>query len=123
MTTMEQEAQKAMLAREILNTDNSEFLREMSKAYHRIKARMQKEDTLKQNIKEYPRQEEESCGGVVGEPAYEYGCVMENDIETDSDESIIEGIKEALRTLSEIKAGRVKTRPARELLKELEEED
>ena len=72
MTTMELEAQKAMLAREILNTDNSEFLQEMSKAYHRIKARMQKEDTLKQNIKEYPRQEEESCSSIVNGSPCQY---------------------------------------------------
>lgn len=51
---MELEVQKAILAREILNTDNSEFLKEMSKAYHRIKARMQKTQTeLEPDSKEY----------------------------------------------------------------------
>ncbi|WP_125910758.1 hypothetical protein [Bacteroides timonensis] len=119
MTTMELEAQKAMLAREILNTDSSELLKEMSKAYHRIKARMQKD----KSVKEYTCPEEDSGSCIVGEPTYEYGCAVEADIETDSDESIIKGIKKSLHTLSDIKAGRVKTRPARELLKELEEED
>ncbi len=123
MTTMELEAQKAELARHILNIDNMEVIKEMSKAYRRIEARMQKNAVLKRDIKEYARQEEESCSNVASEPAYGYGCMVEDDIQTDSDESIIEGIKESLHTLSEIKAGRVKTRPARELLKELEEED
>lgn len=37
MTTMKLEVEKALLAREILNTDNYELLKELSKAYNRIK--------------------------------------------------------------------------------------
>lgn len=55
MTTMEMESQRLMLAREILNTDNREFLKEMSKAYHRIKARMIKNNTMEPDSKEYIR--------------------------------------------------------------------
>lgn len=122
MTTMELEAQKAILAREILNTDSSQFIKEMTKAYHRIKAKIQKDHTIEQDNKEYAPAEESSFSSVVSETACSYGCI-ENDIETNSDECIIEGIKEALHTLNEIKAGRIKTRPAREILEELRKED
>lgn len=118
MANIELEAQKALLAREILNTDNSLLIEEMTKAYHRIKARMQKDNTIKQDSKKYVQAEESTFSSVVSETACSYGC-----IETDSDEYIIEGIKEALHTLNEIKAGRVKTRPARELLEELRKGD
>ena len=40
MRTKEFEVQKAMLAREILNTDNHELLKEMSKTWHRMKTIM-----------------------------------------------------------------------------------
>ena len=42
MTTLEMDAQRVMLAREILNTNNDELLSEMCKAYKRIKNRLAK---------------------------------------------------------------------------------
>lgn len=44
------------------------------------------------------------------------------ELEPDSKEYIMNGLKEAFMELKEIKAGRGKTRPAKELLKELMEE-
>lgn len=95
MNTMELDAQRIVLAREILNTDNSELLKEMSKAYKRIKARMIK--TADPKV------------AVAPEP--------------DSKEYIMNGLKEAFLQLNEYKAGRIQARPLDELLKELEEED
>lgn len=87
------EAKRIMLAREILNTDNNEFLEEMSKAYHRIKIRLTKNTAAEQ------------------EP------------EPDSKEYILQGIKEAILELNEVKAGRAKTHSAWELLEELKKEE
>lgn len=142
MKTMELETQKAMLVREILNTDDSELLKEMSNAYHRIKARMQKDAALKQDVKEYARQEEESCSSVVSEPVVGYGLKevrqakatakkaeaeavqAESEPEPDSKEYILKGLKEAFLELREIRAGRKSDgRPLREVLKELEAEE
>lgn len=53
MTTMELDAQRLMLAREILNTDNAELLKEMAVAYKRIKARLAKTTTAEPDSKEY----------------------------------------------------------------------
>lgn len=92
MTTMEMDTQRVMLAREILNTDNVELLREMVKAHKRIIARF----TAKE---------------AMAEP------------EPDSKEYIMQGLKEAFQELKEIKAGRGKSVSARDLLKELQEEE
>lgn len=94
MTTMNMESQRLMLAREILNTDNNEFLEEMSKAYHRIKNRLAKVTAAEQA----------------------------KALEEDSKETILKELKEAILEFNEYKAGRVKARPLDELIKELEEE-
>lgn len=94
MTTMNMESQRLMLAREILNTDNNEFLEEMSKAYHRIKTRLAKVTAAEQA----------------------------KALEEDSKETILKELKEAILEFNEYKAGRVKARPLDELIKELEEE-
>lgn len=52
MTTMELEAQKGELARLILNIDDMEVIKEMSKAYRRIEARMQKEASCQYTVSE-----------------------------------------------------------------------
>ncbi|MEQ3234471.1 hypothetical protein [Bacteroides cellulosilyticus] len=52
MTTMELEAQKGELARLILNIDDMEVIKEMSKAYRRIEARMQKEASCRYTVSE-----------------------------------------------------------------------
>ncbi|RGN33765.1 hypothetical protein [Bacteroides oleiciplenus] len=65
----------------------------MSKAYHRIKTRLTKVTPTEQ------------------EP------------EQDSKEYILQGLKEAILELNEYKAGRVKARPAWELLEELKKEE
>lgn len=93
MTTKEIDSQRVLLAREILNTEDIELLKELTKAYKRIKSRLAKSVTVKVEPKE------------------------------DSKEYILNGLKEAFTELKEIKAGRLKGIPARELLKDLEEED
>lgn len=87
------ESERIMLAREILNTDNNELLKEMSKAYHRIKTRLSKV------------------------------AAAEQELEPDSKEYILQGLKEAILELNEVKAGRAKTHSAWELLEELKKEE
>lgn len=94
MTTMKLEVEKALLAREILNTDNYELLKELSKAYNRIKTRMAKK-----------------------------AAEMEQEPAPDSKEYVLKGLKEAFVELNEIKAGRAKARPIEELIKEVETEE
>lgn len=56
MTTMELEAQKAELARHILNIDNMEVIKEMKKAYSRTVTRLAKKTVQKKaapDSKEY----------------------------------------------------------------------
>ncbi len=92
MTTMELDSLRLILAREILTTDNTELLQEMTKAYQRIKNRLSKPITAK------------------AEP------------EEDSKEYILNEVKEAFTELKAIKAGKLKGIPAHELLKDLEED-
>lgn len=58
MTTMELEAQKAELARHILNIDNVEVIKELRKAYSRTMARLARKAPLQDaepDTKEYIR--------------------------------------------------------------------
>lgn len=109
MTTME--LRTSLISEVSTLLDDDELMRE---AINMLKG-------LRSRIRGYQQQEEESNSTIASEPICEY--VTERTTETDCDEFIINGIKESLQTLKEIKAGRVKTRPARELLEELEEEN
>ena len=93
MTTREIDSQRVLLAREILNTEDIELLKELAKAYKSIKSRLAKLDSVKAEPKE------------------------------DSKDYILNGLKDAFFELKEIKAGRLQGIPARDLLKELEEEE
>lgn len=93
MTTVELEARKAMLAREILTSDDSDFLESMSRAALRIKRRIGKRATA------------------------------EHAETLDGEESVARKIEEALQELKAIKAGKAQGIPARKLLKELEAEE
>lgn len=83
MTTMEMDTQRVMLAREILNTDNVELLREMVKAHKRIIARFTAKEAVAEpepDSKEYIMQglkeafqelKEIKAGMVKGRPLEE----------------------------------------------------
>ena len=94
MTTMELDSQRLMLAREILTTDNAEFLKEMTKAYKRIKNRLA-----------------------------DIASTKEMEAEPDSKEYILNGMKEAINSLNDYKAGKIQARPLDELIRELETEE
>lgn len=90
---MELDSQRLLLAREILTTDNTELLQEMTRAYKRIKRRLSKR------------------------------IIVKAELEEDSKEYILNEVKEAFTELKGIKAGKLKGIPAHELLKDLEEDD
>lgn len=93
MTTVKLEARKAMLAREILTSDDADSLESMSRAALRIKRRIGKRATA------------------------------EHAEALDGEESVARKIEEALQELKAIKAGKAQGISARKLLKELEEEE
>ena len=83
------EAQKLMLMREIINSDDKNFLQEMSNACKEIKRRLAKvADTTK-------------------------------DEKADAKELVLHELKEAVLELNDYKAGKIQARPAEELAKEL----
>lgn len=100
MTTMELEAQRASLAREILNTDSKEMLDEMTKTVKRIKKRLARPRPVK---------------GTVMAEATEY--------KGDTREEIIANLRETALWLKDFKAGRAKGIPVDELVAELNQKD
>ena len=89
MATMGLEAQKLMLMREIINSDDKNFLQEMSNACKEIKKRLATvADTTK----------DEKAGNK---------------------ELVLHELKEAILELNDYKAGKIQARPAEELVKEL----
>lgn len=110
--------------------DNDELMSEAIRILRSLRSRM----------RGYTPQEEGDYNNVVCEPACayeaktagrkvrakvvpEYVDGIMNEPEPDSKEYILKGLKEAFLELREIKAGRGKGRSARELLKELREEE
>ncbi len=92
--TMDLNTRRVILAREILSTDSEVLLSELEKTYKRVSAKLPHIVIL----------------NTPAEP------------EPDSKEYILSSIKEGYKEMQEIKAGKKKGIPARELLKELQDE-
>lgn len=89
MTTIGLEAQKVLLMREIINSDNKEFLQKMIEA-----------------CKEIQKQLAETV-------------IRKKDAEPESKEAVMDELKCAILDLNDYKAGRIQARPAEALLEEL----
>ncbi len=95
MNTMELDAHRGILAREILNTDSEELLMELENAYRIIKDRLAKMVFTKAKAEPIP----------------------------DSKEYILNSIKEGYQEMQEIKAGKRKGKSLDALIEELELEE
>ena len=99
MTTMELNAMRCELAREILNVDSSEMLQKLQRYFKRLKK--------EQPTKPYAIQEESSM--VVAEDEVPYRTKAE----------ILAGVEEAFECAKLAREGKIKGRPIEELLDEL----
>ena len=99
MTTMELNAMRCELAREILNVDSSEMLQKLQRYFKRL----QKE----QPAKTYAMPEEQTM--VVAEDEVPYRTKAE----------ILAGVEEAFECAKLAREGKIKGRPIEELLNEL----
>ena len=99
MTTMELNAMRCELAREILNVDSSEMLQKLQRYFKRLKK--------EQPTKTYAIQEDSSM--VVAEDEVPYRTKAE----------ILAGVEEAFECAKLAREGKIKGRPIEELLDEL----